>query len=472
MSITRRDFLKFSSLLAASMIYQAKSAAVIHHSFLRPKGQECADHCLRHPLSKQHQLLWLPPGNNAPPHPLTRPSTVYHNHYASSNFTTPGTASIFTGRYPWDHQATKLSQVVRKELETRNIFSYFDQYYKQAYSHNHFVGLFLNQFKEDISIHQANKPLFLEHELSNPWFNQLMDKDIDTALLFKNLLSDPSRDGYLYSLLFPSLFGQDAYQLPSKITDRFPRGVPEADGRGPFILEDAIDWTMEQSSIMTQPYLGYFHFLPPHNPYNTPIEYVDSFRGDGFEPPEKPLHPIVIPNEVISRAEELENRRLYDEFVLYVDSEFNRLYTYLEQQGVINNTLLIFTSDHGELFERNMMSHNDPYLFEPVVKVPLIIFEPGQTERRDVHALTSCIDLLPTLLHYTDHEIPSSLPGQILPPFVEPDPEQSRRVFAMDSRLNREFSHITTATLMMRTGNFKVIRYSDYADNYRLLRTY
>ena len=67
--------------------------------------------------------------------------------------------------------------------------------------------------------------------------------------------------------------------------------------------------------------------------------------------------------------------------MLYVDFEFNRLYTNLEQQGVLDNTLLIFTSDHGELFERNMMAHNDPYLFEPVVKVPLIIFEPGQTER-------------------------------------------------------------------------------------------
>ena len=135
-------------------------------------------------------------------------ATVYHNHYASSNFTTPGTASIFTGRYPWDHQATKLSQVVRKELETRNIFSYFDQYYKQAYSHNHFVGLFLNQFKKDISIHQADKPLFLEHELSNPWFNQLMDKDTDTALLFKNLLSDPSGMAIFTPCFFPAYSGK------------------------------------------------------------------------------------------------------------------------------------------------------------------------------------------------------------------------------------------------------------------------
>jgi arylsulfatase A-like enzyme len=100
----------------------------------------------------------------------------------------------------------------------------------------------------------------------------------------------------------------------------------------------------------------------------------------------------------------------------------------------------------------------------------LIIFEPGQTQRKDIHTTTSCIDLLPTLLNYTGQEIPPNLPGQILPSFSKSSSENSRNIFAMDSRLNSSSSHIDTVSLMMRKDNLKIIRYSGYADFYRANR--
>jgi arylsulfatase A-like enzyme len=219
---------------------------------------------------------------------------------------------------------------------------------------------------------------------------------------------------------------------------------------------------MQQAASMPQPFLSYLHFLPPHGPYRTRKEFISSFYDDGYLPPEKPRHPVVPPHEIIHQQAELEFRQNYDEFLPYVDTEFYRLFSYLDEQGVLDNTLLVFTSDHGEMFERNMKGHNDPYLYDPVAKVPLIIFEPGQTERRDIHDLTSCIDLLPSLLHYTGHEIPPNLPGQILPRFAEPVTERSRTIYAMDARQNRKQTHITKATLMMRRDSMKVVRYSGY----------
>jgi arylsulfatase A-like enzyme len=468
-TINRRDFLKFSALLTASTFMQP--SLILFPTQLSPDPNAKNVLIILFDTLTASNISFHGYRRETMPN-LTRlldRATVYHNHYASSNFTTPGTASLLTGRHVWDHHAIKLSDEVRSELANFNIFTLFDDYFKQAFTHNHFADIFLTQFSEAISQHQAYKELFLEYQLakSSPWFDLLMRNDPDTGLLFKKLLADSSISGYLYSLLFPSLLGQDEYQPPAKIAAHFPRGVPEADGRGPFILEDAIDWIIQQSTSLPQPFLGYYHLLPPHSPYNTREEYVDFFLDDGYQPPEKPPHPVVIPNTIITIEEELQNRRHYDEFLLYVDYEFNRLFTYLEQLGVLENTLLLLTSDHGELFERRMKEHNDPYLFEPATKIPLIFFEPGQTERKDIHTLTSCIDVLPTLLHYTNHKIPSSLPGDILPPFAEPSAKQNKRVFAMDARLNREYSHITTATLMMRKANMKVIRYSDYADNYR-----
>jgi arylsulfatase A-like enzyme len=296
----------------------------------------------------------------------------------------------------------------------------------------------------------------------------LMKNDRDTALLFKSRFVDSSLDGFLYSLLFPSLLREDDYHPPPEIVARFPRGLPTASRRGHFLLEDAIDWVMQQSTNKPQPYLQYYHFLPPHSPYRTREDFIDTFMDDSYQSPDKPLHPVVIPKEFMTREEELLKRRYYDEFLLYVDSEFNRLIEGLDRSGVLDNTLLVFTSDHGEMFERGSKEHIDPYLFDPLVKIPLIIFEPGQTQRRDIHTPTSCVDLLPTLLDYTGHEIPDSLPGQILPPFGKPSSDQPRTIYAMDARLNSNYSHLNTATLMMRRDNLKVIRYSGYADYYRV----
>ena len=65
---------------------------------------------------------------------------------------------------------------------------------------------------------------------------------------------------------------------------------------------------------------------------------------------------------------------------------------------MLDDTYVIVTSDHGEMFERGIRGHVTPTLYEPVIRVPLLIAKPGQREREDVYAPTSCVDLLPTLL--------------------------------------------------------------------------
>ena len=56
-------------------------------------------------------------------------------------------------------------------------------------------------------------------------------------------------------------------------------------------------------------------------------------------------------------------------------------------------------------------------MYEPVVRTPLIIFEPGRRERLDVHTPSSTVDLLTPLAHVTGHAIPDWAEGKVLPPF-------------------------------------------------------
>ena len=192
-------------------------------------------------------------------------------------------------------------------------------------------------------------------------------------------------------------------------------------------MEDAIDWIQEQAATLPQPYLGYFHLLPPHAKYKPRREFFDKFVGDGFVPQMKPTHPLANrPNEDnLNRS-----RKLYDEYMLYVDAELGRLYDYLESEGHLENTWLVLTSDHGEMFERGIYGHRQPTFHQPVIHVPLLIFEPGQQERQDIYTPTSALDIVPTMLHLTGHAIPGVMDGQILPPFNHSDLPAARSIYA------------------------------------------
>ncbi|MBV5323308.1 sulfatase-like hydrolase/transferase, partial [bacterium] len=157
------------------------------------------------------------------------------------------------------------------------------------------------------------------------------------------------------------------------------------------------------------PVFGYFHFLPPHDPYRTPSEFFGQFRNDGYKPDEKP-------KDVLATYQDKERdtnvlRQYYDEFILYVDREFGRMFNLLENSGQLENTILVLTSDHGEMFERGIVMHGTDALYEPLIRIPLLIFEPGVKIRTDVYEPTSAVDLLPTLAYLSGHSIPDWTEG-------------------------------------------------------------
>lgn len=156
--------------------------------------------------------------------------------------------------------------------------------------------------------------------------------------------------------------------------------------------------------------MGYYHFLPPHGPYRTRFDFSESFAWDNYRPPDKPLHIFASSDPKFKRQ-----RAHYDEFILYVDAEFDRLYHTLDQNGLLENTWLVLTSDHGELFERGLKGHSKPALYQPVIHIPLVIFPPGGGPRVDVDTPTSAIDLLPTLLHVAGGDLPAWTEGEVLP---------------------------------------------------------
>ena len=229
-------------------------------------------------------------------------------------------------------------------------------------------------------------------------------------------------------------------------------------------MEDAIDWLAAYSKSEENPFLTYFHMLPPHAPYKTRSEFVARFRNDDYIHPQKPRH--FLAEESYENNQKL--RRWYDEYIPYVDSEINRLFSLMESSNSLENTWIILTSDHGEIFERGLKKHKQPSFFDPIAKVPLLIFPPGQKERVDIHTPTSAVDILPTLKAIVGQELPLWTEGKVLPPFSNTYPEDNP-IYIVGTYHTDYSQPYQYGSLMFRKGQYKLIYHFGNQERYASL---
>jgi arylsulfatase A-like enzyme len=389
---------------------------------------------------------------------LASRAIVYHNHYAGSNFTTPGTASLLTGTLPWTHRALQAKNLVAAPYQRRNLFGVFEDYYRIGYSHNGWANILLEQAKQDMNELVPWKTLFLGSYDS--FLHSLFVNDDDIASVSWTRNVNIRDEGYAYSLMFSHLHRvlQDSRDPALKM--RFPRGIPSTgDVSSQFLLEMAVDWIGARLARLRRPFVGYFHLLPPHGPYNTSHEFYNQFREDGLRPIAKPED---IFTDELSYETLLRRRTDYDEFILYVDREFGRFYESLEASGLLASTWVVLTSDHGEMFERGISAHSTEALYEPVIRIPMMIFEPGRENRLDIHTPTSAADVLPTLAHVTGKPIPVWTDGVVMPPFSETG--AARDVFVVRAAKNDPSAPLTRASTAIIRDRYKLLYFFGYPE--------
>ncbi|MGE5249717.1 MAG: sulfatase, partial [Bacteroidota bacterium] len=337
--------------------------------------------------------------------------------------------------------------------------------YRIAYSHNSIVNGFLYQFYDELDLLKPQKDLFAANSLS---LDRFFPWDGDLGPISWDRIINQGEKGYTYSLFFAELYEKYHQKMVAGLVKDFPRGIPHTGEESYFRLEDAVDWLLGQLKSIPKPFMGYFHYLPPHRPYNTRRDFVNVFAHDslGYYL-EKPRHPIFDRENAgkpIGLNYQKVQRQLYDEFILYVDAEFGRLYDSMQRAGVLENTWILFTSDHGEMFERGVFGHKTPLLYEPVIQVPLLILEPGQQRRRDIFTPTSAVDVLPTLARLSGQQAPGHTEGHVLPPFNASAQDTDRPVFALEATSSREGKPLNPASVMMIKRRYKLTYYFGYRE--------
>jgi len=386
---------------------------------------------------------------------LAQRSTVYHSHYSAGNFTTPGTASLLTGLYPWTHRAINQEGQVAPAFVDKNIFSLFGKSFDRAgYGQNVWAELLLSEFHSNLDVHLPPSAFSAREQM----LGTLLKNDTPASYYayddFLYQLGDPPKS-LIFGLLDRMLFG---FRLRSISTDGYVHGVPNAGiYKIYYQLDEAFRGLSLQVKQLRQPFLAYFHLWPPHAPYSPRQEFMHITK-DGWNPLPKPNH-VLGKNVSLTTLNSL--RQLYDAYLANVDWEFGKFLDDLSSSGELDRTYFILTSDHGEMFERGVDGHDTPLMYGPVLHVPLLISMPGQQARNDIYSQTNSVDVLPTLLKIAGHDIPVWSAGQLLPGFGGVE-DNSRTTYSMDAKLNSSFGKLSVASVAMRKNGYKLIYYKGY----------
>lgn len=147
-----------------------------------------------------------------------------------------------------------------------------------------------------------------------------------------------------------------------------------------------IHWLEERQS--SQPWAIYINFQRTHFPYD-PAGYTGRFQPSE---PKGPFNYFYYPE---SETQTAINR--YDNALEYVDKQVGRVYQTLKTQGLLENTIVVLSSDHGEHFyERGYVTHGKS-ISERETRVPLLISWPSKLRAQDLGRPASTIDIMPTL---------------------------------------------------------------------------
>ncbi|WP_238378460.1 sulfatase [Haloarcula rubripromontorii] len=205
-----------------------------------------------------------------------------------------------------------------------------------------------------------------------------------------------------------------------------------------------VNWTQQQS----EPVFVWAHYMDVHNPYY-PHEGTVS-EGISRRRAVKLFHKV---NQQRSEAAESDINaleRLYRGEIEYFDRQLGNLLERLDETIGLEETLLVFTSDHGEAFnEKGLVFHPGSALYEENVHVPMLIDGP-EISGGEIETPVSHVDLVPTILKRAGIEAPESVDGRDIagPGF---DATSDRIVFT------ESYDH-DDGGLMGTDGEYKLIR--------------
>ena len=351
---------------------------------------------------------------------LAADGALFRRHYAQASPCGPSRASILTGLYAHTHRS------VRNGVPLDARFTNLALEMRKAEFDPALIGY--TDTSADPRGRLADDPALFTYESVMPGFTPVLRLPEDPVAWLSHL----RRHGYDVPL-----HGWDGAARPVE-------NYPQSAERGPtfaparykaehsdtaFVADAALEYLAAERD---RPWFLHLVFLRPHPPWIAPEPYnrlyepslTPPFRRAADAAAESRAHPylawLLAQQQQIAQMPDAHLRQLratYWGLIAEVDHHVGRLIAWLKQNGQYDRTMIVFSSDHGEMLGDHWLLGKDGF-FDQAYHIPLIIRLPGGAKGRTVEAFSESIDLTPTMLAAFGRSVPAQCVGRSLLPWL------------------------------------------------------
>lgn len=322
---------------------------------------------------------------------LSQEGVTFDNHWVGSLPCMPARREFMTGRYNFVYRGwgpiEPYDDTLPGELRKQDIFTHI------LTDHDHYFELGGENY------HTAfNTWEFFRGQENDPW-SSAVDR-----------------------MALPEHLGQ----LSSQNMGNRKLQKKEEDFSGPRTAQAAVEWI--DANQDADDWFVQVEIFDPHEPFYCTDKYRemynDTWEGPHFDWPKY--------DEVSESPEAVEHiRKCYAGLLTMTDHWVGKILDKLEATGLMDDTLVVFTTDHGTMLaEHDYWMKNFMPMYNEIVRIPLIMRLPGGNRAgHRVTGLTQTIDVMPTILDHFKTPLPPNVHGHSLLPVIEDDKSRLDAIF-------------------------------------------
>jgi arylsulfatase A-like enzyme len=426
---------------------------------------------------------------------LCQEGTRFNRAYCPNPLCTPSRSSIITGLYPSQHGAWTIGVKLSEDVPTVGEQLQQAGYTTGLVGKAHFQPLGSSPDQTSLECHPTLRDLDFWRKFNGPWYG------------FEHIeIARNHADEHLVGQHYAIWLEEHGLSNWRDYFRQWPPNPNEPKREHSWDLPEELHYTtwtaertiafMEQAVEDDKPFMAWASFHDPHPPYLVPEPWASMYNPDDIQldegliegelkrlpahfqltqepkPDYSPWNESGYPNHgfhshLTDRDQARKDIAVYYGMISFMDQQIGRMLDALERMGIADNTIVVFSTDHGHFFGQHSLWAKGPFHYEDLIRLPFIVRWPNEVPaKRQSDALVSLIDLAPSFLSAAGQPMPGSMQGVDQTAVWKGQSESARDHVIVENRHQPSLVHLHT--YVGQRYKITVYRAQDYGELFDL----